>query len=797
MSGIKMNEPNENEINENIEQNVEETSQDKSEEKAKSAEKKGEKKGKRKAEKKNTAKDAAKDTQTKETAKEKKSAKPKSEKQKSVSKKTGKKKKEYPILVIVESPAKTKSIGKFLGTRYRIESSKGHLIDLPKSSLGIDIENSFEPRYITIRGKGKTLAELKKAAKSSSEVLLATDPDREGEAISWHLARALGEVNSKIKRIEFNEITKDAVVDAVAHPREIDLLRVNSQQARRLLDRLVGYSISPVLQDKFGSKRFSAGRVQSVALRILCQREDEIDKFTPKEYWEMEAAWEKEGSKKKDKETFFNLAQIDGEKISISNAQQAESIEKEIRSSEFLVSKRKKSERRSKPQAPYITSRLQQDSSTRLGFRAQKTMSVAQSLYEGVELADGNQVGLITYMRTDSTRISETGLKMARDYIQENFEQEYLPEKPNIYGGAKQAQDAHEAIRPTDVSRTPDSIAAFLTRDQQRLYNLIWSRFVASQMSPGVDELVSLEIRSNDKRFLFRFSSSAQKFPGFRAVYSSGSEKAGYIPNFQENDSVNLHQLNKTQKFTQPPPRFTEASLIKIMEESGIGRPATYVPTIGTLDKRAYLERKGKQLRPTTLGRVVNEMLVKHFPDIVDIKFTAGMEEKLDEIGQGNIDWRNMLGDFFTPFKEDVQRASENMEDQSHLVRIPIGRNCPKCNQPLMKKLGRNGYFIGCSNFIGGCLYTESIPLGVCPLCGGNVVKKASRKGRPFYGCENYSTTGCEFVMMDVPSARKCPRCGSIMGQKVRKSGITLTCQNPDCRFTMQETTEDEQKATT
>lgn len=696
------------------------------------------------------------------------------------------------ILVIVESPAKTKSISKMLGSGYRIESSKGHLIDLPKSSLGIDIENSFEPRYITIRGKGKTLTELKRFAKSSREVLLATDPDREGEAISWHLARALAESNAKIKRIEFNEITKEAVVHAVQHPREIDLLRVNSQQARRLLDRLVGYSISPVLQEKFGSKRFSAGRVQSVALRLLCQRENEIDKFKPVEYWEMQASWQKQNSKKKDKDCLFALAQIDKEKVSIKSQAEADKTEKEIQAASFFVSKRKKSERRSKPQAPYITSRLQQDASTRLGFRAQKTMSIAQSLYEGVELEGGNQVGLITYMRTDSTRISESGLKMARDYIGENFAPEYLPEKPIVYAGGKKAQDAHEAIRPTEVQRTPDSIASYLSRDQLRLYSLIWSRFVASQMSAGVDELVTLEVSSQDKRFLFRYSSSSEKFAGFRAVYSSGKDKSGYVPNFAEGENVTLHELLKEQKFTQPPPRFTEASLIKVMEESGIGRPATYVPTIATLDKRAYIERKGKQLRPTTLGRVVNEMLEKHFPEIVDIKFTAGMEEKLDAIGQGEIDWRGMLKDFFFPFQEDVKKASQEMEDQSHLVRIPIGRNCPECNHPLMKKLGKNGYFIGCSNFAGGCFYTESIPLGICPLCGGKVVKKASRKGRAFYGCENYNTTGCEFVMMDPPASRTCPRCQSIMSQKVKKSGITLTCQNKECGFVMREDSDDQ-----
>ena len=723
-----------------------------------------------------------------------------------------------PALVIVESPAKTKSIGKFLGSKYRVESSKGHLIDLPRSSMGIDIANNFEPLYITIRGKGKTLGELRKAAKNSSQVLLATDPDREGEAISWHLGRALSEVNSKISRIEFNEITKEAVLKAVEHPRAIDMLRVDSQQARRVLDRLVGYEISPVLQKKFGSRRFSAGRVQSAALKIICDREIEIEGFVAEEFWEFEAHFSGANSKAKDKETLFRLAQIDGKKVVITNKADADALAARAEAAEYTLASRKTTERRIKPLAPYITSRLQQDASTRLGFRAQKTMSIAQSLYEGVELGKEGSQGLITYMRTDSTRISATGLEQARTYIGAAFDPAYLPDAPVQYSKkAENTQDAHEAIRPTDVNRTPESVEKYLDRDQYRLYALIWRRFVASQMTSGVDELVTLEVQGStkstpgtrpsaaatevhggtksvpdaDQSLIFRYSSSRQLFPGFRAIYPLGEEKIGYVPTFAEGEALKLLDLAKQQKFTQPPPRYTEASLIKAMEESGIGRPATYVPTIGTLDKRAYIERKGRQLIPTKLGRVVNDIMAAHFPEIVDLKFTANMEEKLDSIAQGQNNWRHMLGDFYPHFHGTVERAGDEIADQTHLVRIPLDRECPKCGNMLMQKLGKNGYFIGCSNFQGGCRFSESIPLGTCPLCGGSVVKKKGKKGRGFFGCANYATTGCEFTMLETPAKRTCPKCDSIMGQKVRKTGITLTCQNPECKHVIEEASED------
>lgn len=712
-------------------------------------------------------------------------------------KKTPGKKKTSATLIIVESPTKIKSLMKFLGSDFRVESSKGHLIDLPKSSMGIDIAHDFTPQYITIRGKGKTLAELKKAARSCSSILLATDPDREGEAISWHLQNALSPMNNNIQRIEFNEITQQAVLEAIEHPRSIDLLKVNSQQARRLLDRLVGYSISPILQEKFSSRRFSAGRVQSAALKIIVDREREIEAFKPVEYWEVEASWNllssensNEKTREKDSLTRFKLAQINGKKSEIENSLAVEKIKSDCQNLKFSVVTRKSAERKLKPSAPYVTSRLQQDASNRLGFRAQKTMSVAQSLYEGVDIENTGTTGLITYMRTDSTRISQTGLDMARQYIKDNFDEKYLPEKPIEYGMNKSAQDAHEAIRPTDVNLTPKVVAAYLTKDQFKLYDLIWSRFVASQMTNGLDELTTLEISSEQNEYLFRFSESRQVFPGFRAVFPTGDTKKGYIPSFKEGDPVALVELFTEQKFTSPPPRFNEASLIRIMEESGIGRPATYVPTIATLDKRSYIERKGRQLKPTEIGKCVNDIMQKHFPDIVNIEFTAGIEGSLDEVANGHVEWKHMLRDFFTPFEVVLTKASENIEDMSHITRIPIGRDCPQCSKPLQKKLGKNGYFIGCSNFSGGCRYTESIPVGTCPLCAGNVVSKVSKKSRKFYGCENYASKGCEFVMMDPPSQTPCPMCASIMSQKVRKTGIVMTCQNPECKFVLEQKNE-------
>ena len=696
-------------------------------------------------------------------------------------------------LIIVESPTKIKTISKYLGKNFVIQSSKGHLIDLPKSRMGIDIENHFEPHYATIRGKGPILAILKKAAKNSQQILLATDPDREGEAISWHLENALKLINTNIKRIEFNEITKEAVLNAIANPRDIDIALVNSQQARRLLDRLVGYSISPVLQDKFGSKRFSAGRVQSVALRILCDRENEINNFKSIEYWEIETTWTN-NTNKKDNKSIFKLVQINNKTVNISNKEQVEQVEKDIHNFNFNVSLCQISERITKPSPPYTTSKLQQEASTRLNFRVRKTMMIAQSLYEGIDVK-GNTIGLITYMRTDSTRISPTGLAMARDYIKNNFPQ-YLPSKANIYHSAKQAQDAHEAIRPTNVNYTPNSIKSYLTSDEYKLYNIIWEKFIASQMKPSIDEIITTEISSTKEHhinYLFRHTASKLIFKGFKEIWNNIANHV-QVPSFLLNEKVTLSTLKKYQKFTQPPYRYTEASLIKIMEESGIGRPATYVPTINTLDKRSYISRKGRQLVPTTLGNVINTMLVEYFPNIVDITFTANLEKKLDSISNNTIEWKSMLADFFIPFKKTIDYAMLTMESKTELTKIPLHQNCPTCTEgQLFKKLGKNGYFIGCDQFKNGCRHSESIPVGICPLCNSNVVaKKGKKRGKKFYGCSAYNTTGCTFTMLEKVASKTCPQCNSIMGEKSKKSGTTLTCQNQKCNFILEEKVKEE-----
>lgn len=706
-------------------------------------------------------------------------------------------------LIIVESPTKIKTIQKFLSSSYEVASSKGHLIDLPKSQIGVDVDNNFEPRYITIRGKGKDLQELKDKAIKAKKVLLATDPDREGEVISWLLEKSIIDtirkrksaasddpIDERIQRIEFNEITESAVKKAIENPRKIDMNKVNSQQARRILDRLVGYKISPILQDRFKSKRFSAGRVQSAALKIICDREDEIEAFKPQEYWEAAGIF-KNSSRKKGE---FKLAKINKKAFTIKNSSEMKSIEDDINKCDFSVSVVKKNQRKVNPKPAFITSALQREASSRLGFRAQKTMRVAQSLYEGITLPEGS-VGLITYMRTDSVRISEEGLKMAREYIKENFAPEYLPEKPNIYSGKKGAQDAHEAIRPTGIDRSPDKIKNYLDRDQYKLYNLIYTRFLSSQMTPGIDSTVAIEISGKAKdEYLFRFSSSEMQFDGFRAVFPVDSGKKEKIPSFQEKESVVLESLNKEQKFTSAPPRFTEASLIQKMESSGIGRPATYVPTIMTLDKRNYIERKGKQLIPTKIGRVVNEQVKKFFTDIVDEKFTAGMEEKLDKIAEGHLQRASMLSEFYAPFENDLQKASDGMEDLSYLIRIPTGKECPECGGELYQKLGKNGLFIGCENFKDGCRYSESISVGICPKCGGKIYKKKSKKNRVFYGCENYANEKiqCDFMMNLEPSSKECPRCGSIMGRMVKKTGITHICQNQECGNIIEEKTVEE-----
>lgn len=701
--------------------------------------------------------------------------------------------KKSKVLVIVESPTKIRTLSKFLGSNYKVVSSKGHLIDLPKSQMGIDIENNFEPKYITIRGKGKILSELKRDAKKVDLVLLATDPDREGEAISWHLARVLSGIVDCILRIEFNEITEVAILNAIKNTREIDTLKVNSQQARRILDRLVGYSVSPLLQEKFSSKRFSAGRVQSACLHIIAKREKQVCNFVSQEYWEVFSTWnyQDKATSVKDGNVDFQLSTYNNNKIVISNEKELNQVLGDIKGLEFFVSKNISKNRNVNPSAPYTTSKLQQEASTRLSFRPKKTMMVAQSLYEGISISGKEVTGLITYMRTDSTRVSQGALDMVRSYITREFSKDYLPDTPNTYFKKKKlTQDAHEAIRPTSVDRTPEKMASSLNADQLKLYRLIWNKFVASQMTAAIDEQVSIRIQNENSNalYVFNFSSSKVYFDGFRKISGSlkKEEKSKYIPSFKELDKVKINNLENLQKFTQPPPRFTEASLIKEMEETGIGRPATYVPTISNLENRRYIERKGRQILLTEIGRVVNLQMEEYFGDIVDAQFTASMEEQLDSISDGTIDMPSMLGSFYSSFAPKLDYAREHMEDQSHLVTVLLGEDCPECSKELCKRLGKNGFFIACSGFKDGCRFTRSIPLGKCPKCVGQIVTKRSIKSsksqRAFYGCDQYSVNQCNFIMYDKPSKRTCSACDSIMSEKVKKNELALLCQNASCK---------------
>jgi len=677
-------------------------------------------------------------------------------------------------LVIVESPSKAKTINKYLGKNYIISSSVGHIIDLPKSRLAIDIEHGFKPEYITIRGKAKILNELKKQAASVSNVLLATDPDREGEAISWHLSNALSGKNSNIKRVEFNEITESAVREAVAHPREINVDLVNAQQARRILDRIVGYNISPILWKKV-KRGLSAGRVQSAALKVICDREEEIEKFIPQEYWSIDADCSHGGKK-----FTASLTQYKNEKIKLTGKSEVDAVLKMVTGKKFSVSEIKKQERKRKPPAPYITSKLQQDAANRLGFTSKKTMMVAQQLYEGIDITGAGPVGLITYMRTDSTRISENAIQMARSYISENLKPEFLPETPNIYKAKKSAQDAHEAIRPSDVHRTPDSIKGDLSRDQFRLYDLIWRRFVASQMTSEVTETISVNLSCGD--YIFRANGTKVLFPGFTEVEKQSKSEKNALPVLKENELVDVTAIIPEQHFTTPPPRYNEASLVKFLEESGIGRPSTYAPTIDTLQKRYYITRSGKQLIPTLLGKIVNNIMSDNFSSLVSVDFTAEMENKLDKVESSDIDWVKMLEEFYTPFKELLDKAEDNIEEMKGVLDEETDYVCEKCGRKMMKKLGKYGFFLACSGFP-ECRSAKSLPLGKCPKCDGDVVKRASSGGKgAFYGCSNYPA--CDFLTREVPSERNCPNCGKLLFvKKIKGRGEELNCLNQTCGF--------------
>ena len=688
-------------------------------------------------------------------------------------------------LVIVESPAKAKTIGKFLGRGYKVEASQGHVRDMPKSQIGVDVEHGFEPKYITIRGRGEILNRIRKEARSASKIYLATDPDREGEAISWHLANVLGIAEDAPCRIEFHEVTSKAVKAAVKNPRTINMDLVNAQQARRVLDRLIGYKISPLLWRKV-KKGLSAGRVQSVATKMICDREEEIDIFVPEEYWTISAPFTIGKAKVSARFTGFG-----GDKAELHNQQEAQAVVDACRDATFRVSIIKKGERRKYPAAPFTTSNLQQEASRKLGFTTQKTMQIAQQLYEGVEIAGEGSQGLVTYIRTDSTRIADEALEAVRAMIADNYSAEYLPEKPNIYKTRSSAQDAHEAIRPTDILRRPDAIKASLSRDQFKLYKLIYERFVSSQMTPAVYDTLSVDIDASTGA-RFHFNAQKLRFAGFTAVYEESQDDAAEeasvnnLPELSEGMAAEAGEIQPDQHFTQPPPRYTEASLVRTLEEKGIGRPSTYAPTISTIISRGYVARENKRLIPTELGKIVNDMMCKNFPNIVDIAFTAGMEEELDEVEAGKAEWHGIIADFYGPFEKTLEEADRNIEKvaiEDQVSDVP----CEKCGAMMVYKMSRYGKFLACPNFP-ECRFTMALPknIGVpCPKCGGELLERISRKGRKFYGCEKYPE--CDFVSWDRPVADKCPVCGERM---VLKSGPKDTlfhvCVNENCRHRVQ-----------
>ena len=684
-------------------------------------------------------------------------------------------------LVIVESPTKAKTIERYLGKNFKVVASKGHLRDLPKSKMGVDIEHNYEPHYISIRGKGDLIKSLKKEAAKADAVYLASDPDREGEAISWHLAHLLGlDLNAPI-RVEFNEITKDAIKEAFKNPRKIDMDLVDAQQARRILDRLVGYTLSPILWKKV-KKGLSAGRVQSIAVKLIIDRENEIKAFVPEEYWTLE------GQFKKEKKAFTaNYYGTTAEKAALEKEATVKSVMAELSEKKpFKVTKVTKKERRRNPAAPFTTSSLQQDASNRLNFRTRKTMMVAQQLYEGVSLGRSGSVGLITYMRTDSTRISASAQNEASEFIEKEFGQEYCLATTRAVKNAEGAQDAHEAIRPSSVLRTPDSIASYLTKDQLKLYTLIWSRFVASQMTAAVYDTVQVDLEQNNH--VFKANGSTIKFAGYQKVYQDNAEakKGNVLPEMQVGDEVQLAKLNPEQHFTQPPARYSEATLIKTLEEIGVGRPSTYAPTIETIQKRYYVKLVSKRFEPTELGYVVHQMIEQYFPNIVDTHFTASMEDNLDLVEEGKEEWVQVIDKFYQPFKVEVDKAEVEIE-KVQIKDEPAGFNCEKCGHPMVIKLGRFGKFYACSNFP-ECHHTQAIvkDIGItCPTCGkGKVIERKSKKNRLFYGCDRYPE--CEFVSWDKPIGRNCPKCDHYLVEKKGRGGKQIACSNCDYKEAIQ-----------
>lgn len=674
-------------------------------------------------------------------------------------------------LVIVESPAKAKTIEKYLGKNYKVVASVGHIRDLKKSSMSIDFENNYAPEYINIRGKGPLINSLKKEAKNAKQVYLASDPDREGEAISWHLAHILGLDEQDKNRVVFNEITKDAVKNAFKEPRTINQDLVDAQQARRVLDRIVGYSISPILWKKV-KKGLSAGRVQSVALKLIIDRENEINNFKPEEYWTIDATFKK--GTKKFQAAFYGL---DGKKVKIENNDQVKEILARLKGDEFLVEQVERKERKRNAPLPYTTSTMQMDAANKINFRTRKTMMVAQQLYEGVSLGTGGTQGLITYMRTDSTRISPVAQEQAAAFITERFGQNYSKHGSKVKN-ASGAQDAHEAIRPSNVNLTPESIAKYLDKDQLRLYTLIWNRFVASQMAAAVFDTMSVRLGQNG--VLFAANGSQVKFDGYMAVYND-ADKNKMLPDMEKGDTVIRTATNPEQHFTQPPARYSEATLIKTLEENGVGRPSTYAPTIETIQKRYYVKLAAKRFEPTELGEIVNKLIVEFFPDIVNVKFTAEMEQKLDDVEVGKEQWQKIIDSFYQPFKVELNKAEEQME-KIQIKDEPAGFDCDVCGHPMVIKLGRFGKFYACSNFP-DCRNTKQITkeIGVtCPVCQkGQVIERKSKRNRLFYGCDRYPE--CEFTSWDKPVGRACPKCDHyLVEKKVRGGGKQVVCPNGD-----------------
>ncbi|WP_449539997.1 type I DNA topoisomerase [Ferdinandcohnia sp. Marseille-Q9671] len=680
-------------------------------------------------------------------------------------------------LVIVESPAKAKTIEKYLGKKYKVKASMGHIRDLPRSQMGVDVGNQFEPKYITIRGKGPVLKELKTAAKKAKKIYLAADPDREGEAIAWHLAHSLDLDITSDCRVVFNEITKDAIKESFKHPRPINTDLVDAQQARRVLDRLVGYNISPLLWKKV-KKGLSAGRVQSVALRLVIEREQEIQKFEPEEYWTIKADFIK-GNEQFEGQ-FYGL---NGKKVELNNEDEVKKVLATIEGNSFSITSVTKKERKRNPAPAFITSSLQQEAARKLNFRAKKTMMLAQQLYEGIDLGKDGTVGLITYMRTDSTRVSETAIQESSQYIESTFGNQFISDTKRKEKKGTNTQDAHEAIRPTSVFREPSSVKQYLSRDQFRLYKLIWERFLASQMASAIMDTMSVNLNNGD--VVFRATGSKVKFPGFMKVYVEGTddnieEKENMLPDLEKGDTVFSKDVDPKQHFTQPPPRYTEARLVRTLEELGIGRPSTYAPTLDTIQKRGYVSLDNKRFIPTELGEIIDSLILEFFPQILDVKFTAKMEHDLDEIEDGKVEWISIINDFYKDFEKSLQVAEEEMKEVE-IKDEPAGVDCENCGHPMVFKMGRYGKFMACSNFP-ECRNTKPIvkEIGVpCPKCEkGNIVERKSKKRRIFYGCDQFPE--CDFLSWDKPLPRKCPKCEGLLVEKKLKKGIQVQCVTCD-----------------